>query len=96
MIPRSVELTSFGYQAWSSGVSSGQPRVANGQSADENHVSRTSSSRRSSIEPHSAQAPGSDSATVTCPSGQYHAGIWCPHQSWREMHHGRIASIQSR
>ena len=44
MIPRSVELTSFGYQARSSGVSSGQPSVANGQSCEENHVSSTSSS----------------------------------------------------
>ena len=34
--------------ARSSGVSSGQPSVANGQSADENHVSSTSGSRSSS------------------------------------------------
>src|SRR5207244_1532980 len=94
MIPRSVELTSFGYHAWSSGVSSGQPSVAKGQSADENQVSSTSSSWRNSGASHSAQAPGSDSATVVWPSGQYHAGIWWPHHSWREMHQGRIASIQ--
>ncbi len=37
---------------------SGQPSVANGQSADENHVSSTSGSRSSSVEPHSAQASG--------------------------------------
>ena len=41
------------------GVSSGQPSVANGQSADENHVSSTSGSRASSREPHSAHASGS-------------------------------------
>ena len=41
--------------------------MANGQSADENHVSRTSSSCVSSAEPHSAQASGvvSDDGDVT-------------------------------
>src|SRR5947208_15669114 len=75
MIPRSVELTSFGYHARSSGVSSGQPSVANGHNADENQVSSTSSSWPSSVDPHSTQASGGDSATVICPSGQYQAGI---------------------
>ena len=27
-----------------------------------------------------------------CPSSPYQAGIWCPHQSWRETHHGSIFS----
>ena len=27
---------------------------------------------------------------------RYHTGSWCPHHSWREMHHGRMFSIQSR
>jgi len=39
-------------------VSSGQPSVANGHRADENHVSRTSVERVSSREPHSAHACG--------------------------------------
>ena len=56
MIPRSVELTSFGYQRGAR-RSSGQPRVANGQSCEENHVSRTSSSWRSSVDPHRAMLP---------------------------------------
>ena len=41
---RAVERTSVGYHARSSGVSSGQPRVANGHSAELNQVSSTSSS----------------------------------------------------
>jgi hypothetical protein len=39
-------------------VSSGQPSVANGHSAEENQVSSTSSLRVSSFEPHSTQAIG--------------------------------------
>ncbi len=76
-------------------MSSGQPSVANGHSADENHVSSTSGSRTSSREPHSAHASGSVSAHVTCPSGQYQIGSWWPHQSWRDTFHGRIAFSQS-
>ena len=30
------------------------------------------------------------------PSPRYQTGIWWPHHSWREMHHGRMFSIQSR
>jgi len=33
-------------------------------------------------------------ATKTLPSGPYQAGIWWPHQSWREMHQGWMFSIQ--
>ena len=34
--------------------------------------------------------------TVTSPqSSQVQAGIWCPHQIWREMHQSRILFIQS-
>ena len=76
-------------------MSSGQPSVANGQSADENHVSSTSVSWISSVEPHSAQASGAVSAQVTCPSGQYQIGIWCPHQIWREMHQSGAFSSES-
>ncbi len=68
--------------------------VANGHSADENQVSSTSGSRSSAAEPQVAQAAGSSSSTVSWPSGQYQTGIWCPHQSWRETHHGRMWSIQ--
>ena len=39
-------------------------------------------------------ASASLSATNTLPSGPYQAGIWCPHQSWREMHQGWMFSIQ--
>src|SRR4029450_3112711 len=69
--------------------------VPDGQSADENHVSKTSSSWVSSVEPHSAQASGSVSAMVVCPFGQYHAGTPPPPQSWRETFQGRIFSSQS-
>src|SRR5215207_2742423 len=92
MIPRSVELTSFGYQVSSSGVRSGQPSVANGQSADENQVSSTSSSCARSFEPHVSHTSGADSDAVVWPSGQYQTGMRCPHQSWRETHHGRMFS----
>ena len=50
-------------------MSSGQPSVANGQSADENHVSSTSGSRVSSCWPHSAHASGVVSATRHVPVG---------------------------
>ena len=70
--------------------------VANGHSAEENHVSSTSGSRSSAADPHVAQAAGASSATVSCPSGQYHTGIWWPHQSCRDTHHGRMFSIQPK
>ena len=76
-------------------MSSGQPSVANGQSAELNHVSSTSVSRVSSVEPHSAHAAGSVSSTVMCPSGQYQAGIWWPHQIWREMYQSGAFSSES-
>ncbi len=57
-------------------------------------MSSTSSSRTSSTEPHVPHASGVEVRTVTWPSGQYQTGIWCPHQSCREMHQGRICSIQ--
>ncbi len=46
---RLVMRTWLGYQCSSSGVFSGQPRIENGHSALENHVSSVSSSRRSSV-----------------------------------------------
>ena len=74
MISRAVVFNVPGYHARSSGVSSGQPRMAKGQSADENHVSSTSSLRVSSDDPHSAQRSGSVSSTVKWPSGHSQTG----------------------
>ena len=44
----------------------------------------------------SAQAfgPAGSSETVTCPAGQYHAGIRWPHQSWRLTFQSRISVSQ--
>jgi hypothetical protein len=47
MMSKPVTSTDEGRKALRSGVSSGQPRVENGTSADENQVSSTSASRRS-------------------------------------------------
>ena len=66
-----------------------------GQSAEENQVSRTSSSWRSARLPHVPQASGVARATVACPLSQYQAGIWCPHQSWREMHQSWMLRIHA-
>ena len=57
-----------------SGVSSGQPSVANGHKPDENQVSSTSGSRS---QPSPA---GALSATWTS-SPRYQTGSWWPHQS---------------
>ena len=74
-------------------MSSGQPSVEYGQSCDENHVSRTSGSCSSSADPHVAHGVGIlAGATVTWPSGQYHAGMRWPHQSCREMFQSRRLS----
>ena len=77
-------------------MSAGQPSVANGQSAEENQVSSTSGSRVSSPEPHEGQCTGGSAWTIVSPQLQYQTGSWCPHQSWRETHQGRICSIQSK
>ena len=95
MISRAVVFSEPGYQASSSGVSSGQPRIANGQSADENQVSSTSSLRVSSVEPHSAHASGSVSSTVRWPFGHSQTGSWWPHQIWREMFQSGAFSSES-
>ena len=57
-------------------------------------MSRTSGSCSSVEDPHVAQASGSSRATVTWPSGQYHAGMRWPHQSCREMFQSRRLSSQ--
>ena len=69
-------------------MSSGQPSVANGHSALENHVSSTSGSR-------SQPSPDGGSSPTWVSSPRYQTGIWWPHHSWREMHHGRMFSSQS-
>ena len=75
-------------------MSSGHPRVENGQRPDENHVSSVSGSWRTGP-PHFGHAPRSSFDTCTEPSAsQYHAGMRWPHQSWREMHQGWMFSIQ--
>jgi hypothetical protein len=71
-------------KAFSSGVSSGQPRVENGTSAEENQVSSTSCSRRSVLPGALAWASASLRATTMLPSSSYQAGIWWPHHSWRD------------
>ena len=43
-----------------------------------------------------ALASASLSSTKTVPSGPYQAGMWWPHQSWREMHQGWMLRIHSK
>src|SRR5262249_14113523 len=93
MRSKPVTSTEVGYQVRSSGVPSGQPRVENGQSPDENQVSRTSGSW-CTAPPHFGHAVRSTRETWTEPSlSQYQAGIRCPHQSCREIHQGRMFCI---
>src|SRR5690606_33056793 len=69
----------------------------NGQSAGLNQVSSTSSSCVSPACRQGAHLSGSTSATVTfLQLAQFHAGIRCPHQSWREMHQSSMMFIQCR
>ncbi len=75
-------------------MSSGQPRVENGQRPEENQVSSTSGSWTSLSVPAWAAASSKLWATKTRPSSVYQAGIWWPHQSWREMHQGLMFSSQ--
>ena len=63
-ISRAVTSTCVGYHAFSSGVSSGHPKMENGHSALENHVSSVSSSCRRFALPQTAQWSGADFATV--------------------------------
>ncbi len=49
MMSKPVIRTLVGYSVVSSGVLSGHPRVENGHNAEENHVSRTSSSWRRAV-----------------------------------------------
>ena len=56
-------------------------------------VAASAAARRTSPQADGSASPGF--GTVTCPSGQYHAGISCPHQSWRETHQSRMFFIHS-
>ncbi len=63
--------------------------------ARSNQVSRTSSSCHNSDEKHLGHFSGVVRETMGSePHAQYHAGIRCPHQSWREMHQSLMFSIQ--
>src|SRR5471032_907875 len=94
MMSKPVTSTDDGRKALMSGVSSGQPMVENGISADENQVSSTSASRRSApVEPAAAalaSASASVLATKMLPCSSYQAGIWWPHHNWREMHQSYV------
>ena len=59
-----------------SGLSSCQPSVVKGHRAEENQVSRTSSSCRISPEPHPAHFAGGSASTIVVPHcRQWKAGI---------------------
>ena len=71
--------------------------VEKGQRAEENQVSSTSSSRVMFLLWQCSHSVASWRETVMWPqSAQYQAGIWWPHQSWREMHQSCTFSIQFR
>src|SRR5450432_3595597 len=96
MMSKPVISTELGRKVRSSGVSSGQPSVEWHHSAEENHVSRTSSSWRSAPAglPDWREASSASRATYTLPASSYHAGMRCPHQSCREMHQSCTLSSQ--
>ena len=80
-------------------ASSGQPRVLNGHSAEENQVSSTSLSWRSgtsAASPERARASASSRPTWMLPASSYQAGIRWPHQSWRLIVQSWMFSIQWR
>ena len=89
MMSKPVTSTSVGWNLSKNSLSLGQPSVEKVHSADENQVSSTSSSWRSAIPSPRlclARISASDFPTYTLPSSSYHAGMRCPHQSWRLMH----------
>ena len=83
MMSKPVISTELGRNAFSSGVSSGQPSVEWHHSADENQVSSTSSSWRKALAglPALRAASSTLRATTTLPASSYHAGMRCPHHS---------------
>src|SRR5207302_10727621 len=86
MMSLPVTSTEEGRNTSRSFVFSGQPSEEKGTRAEENHVSRTSGSRRRDFCLAICRAAFSLRATKILPCSSYHAGIWWPHQSWREMH----------
>src|SRR5258708_39592886 len=71
--------------------------VEKGQSAELNHVSSTSGSCVSLLEPHFVHFAGAWRATIiSLQSPQYQAGMRCPHHSCREMHQSRMLRIHSK
>src|SRR5262249_5496854 len=88
MMSKPVMSTDEGQNVLSSGVSLGHPNVEWHHSADENHVSSTSSSCLSALTglPDLFAASSGLRATKMLPSVSYHAGMRWPHQSWRDMH----------
>src|SRR6266481_6018480 len=69
--------------------------VEKGQSAELNHVSSTSGSCVSLLEPHFVHFAGAWRATIiSLQPAQYQAGMRCPHHSCREMHQSRMLCIQ--
>src|SRR5258707_13985701 len=71
--------------------------VEKGQSAELNHVSSTSGSCVSLLEPHFVHFAGVWRATIiSLQSPQYQAGMRCPHHSCREMHQSRMLRIHSK
>jgi len=74
-------------------VSSGQPRVENGHSAEENQVSSTSPSW---VQPGDPGGSSSGPTQTVSPLDEYQTGIRCPHHSWRLMHQSCMSSTQSK
>ena len=86
MMSLPVTSTEEGRNTSRSGVLSGQPSELNGTSWDENQVSSTSGSRRRGpLMPCFWRTSASVLPTKTLPPSSYQAGIWWPHQSWREI-----------
>src|SRR5579883_2975854 len=70
--------------------------VENGHRAELNHVSNTSGSCLSVLDPHLVHFVGGVRDTMISPHSQYHAGMRCPHHTWREMHQSRMLRIHSK
>ncbi len=79
-------------------MSSGQPRVENGHRPELNQVSKMSGSWVSCdaglAHTSHAAGPAGSADTETWPSGQYQAGIRCPHHSCRDTFQSRMPVIQ--
>src|SRR6201996_3527003 len=74
----------------------GHPSEVNGSRPELNHVSSTSVSCVISAESQYSHTCGVSRATVIPPHfPQCHAGMRCPHHSWREMHQSWMLRIHS-